>query len=218
VIKAIVFDFDGVIIDTEQTEFSAWQEVFAGYGCELSLQRWADCIGRPRGYFDPVAHLEKLSGAGVERESILSRHRQRMQVLNDALPVLPGVAEMIAVAGRLGIGLAIASSSDHAWVRGHLQRLGLLQAFDVLVCAEDTDRHKPSPEPYLCAVSRLECCPDQALAFEDSPNGIAAAKAAGLYCVAIPNAVTRSLELDGADLHLNALSDMQPEKLLARFA
>lgn len=217
-IKNLVFDFDGMIIDTESTEFQAWQEIFREYGCELQLHIWADCIGRPHGYFDPSGYLEELIHCAVDRSALRVKSLSRANTLSDVLPILPGVDDMIAEAKRLGFGLGIASSSDRPCVQGHLERLGLLSLFDVIVCSEDTDTHKPDPAPYMAVLDRLGCRSDEAVAFEDSPNGINAAKAAGLFCVAVPNQVTRHLCLDGADLFLDSLTELSLETLLARLS
>ena len=88
--------------------------------------------------------------------------------------------------------------------------------FDVLICAEDTTSHKPEPGPYLAALSKLGCQPREGLAFEDSPNGILSAKAAGLFCVAVPNPVTRGLALDRADLLVDSLDALSLEELMEK--
>lgn len=212
----LILDFDGVIIDTETTEFRSWRAIFREHGHDLSLAVWADCVGRPRGHFDPCAYLASLLGHPLDTSQILAQHRHTMQERNSSLPLMPGVTSLIVAAHARGLPVGIASSSDHAWVEGHLDRLGLLSGFDTLVCAEDTDVHKPDPAPYTAAVSRLGCRPEESIAIEDSPNGITAAKAAGLYCVAVPNPVTRTLGLDDADLQLQSLVEIDPDILLDR--
>lgn len=212
----LIFDFDGVIIDTETTEFLAWQAIFREHGHDLSLSVWADCVGRPRGHFDPCAYLESLQGRPLDTAQIRAGHRRTMQDRNSRLPLMPGVAALMEAAHVRGLPIGIASSSDHAWVEGHLARLGILPKFDTIVCAEDTDAHKPDPAPYTAAVSRLGCSPAASIAIEDSPNGIAAARAAGLYCVAVPNPVTSTLGLDGADVQVLSLAALDPAALLDR--
>jgi HAD superfamily hydrolase (TIGR01509 family) len=213
-IQALIFDFDGLIFDTETTELQAWQELFAEHGCELSLEVWANCIGRPHGFFDPYAHLEQVSGRPVDREALRLRRRQRCRELNALQKAQAGAEAYLAEAKALGLALAIASSSTHDWVAGHLERLNLLHFFDILTCAEDTARHKPDPEPYLATLKALHVPATAAIAFEDSPNGITAAKAAGLFCVAVPNPVTQRLDLSHADLMLPSLEAMPLRDLL----
>jgi HAD superfamily hydrolase (TIGR01509 family) len=215
-ILALVFDFDGLILDTETTDFQSWQEVYRAHGCELRLEDWADCVGRPAGHFDPFEHLERLTGVRVERAQIRAQRSARMRELNVLQSVLPGVCDYLHEARELRLKVGLASSSDRAWVHGHLGRLGLLDYFDTIKCVEDTGAHKPDPAPYLAALDTLGVPPARTVAFEDSPHGVAAAKAAGMLCVAVPNSVTRRLGLDRADLVLDSLAALSLPELLAR--
>jgi beta-phosphoglucomutase-like phosphatase (HAD superfamily) len=113
---------------------------------------------------------------------------------------------------------AVVSSSDTAWIERHLGRLGRLEGLDAIVAANgDTSRAKPRPDLYLEALERLGLEPAEAIAFEDSPNGIRAAKAAGVACVAVPGPTTATLALDEADLVLESLADVPLAELLERF-
>ena len=217
-ILALVFDFDGLILDTETTDFQSWQEVYRAHDCELQLEEWADCVGRPAGHFDPFEHLARLSGVRIERDRIRVQRSARMRELNLLQPVLPGVRDYLRVARELGLKIGLASSSDRAWVQGHLGRLGLLDFFDTIKCVEDTGAHKPDPAPYLAVLETLRVSPASAVAFEDSPHGVAAAKAAGMQCVAVPNSVTRRLGLERADLVLDSLASLPLPALLSRLA
>jgi HAD superfamily hydrolase (TIGR01509 family) len=129
---------------------------------------------------------------------------------------LPGVVEYLREARGLGLKIGLASSSDRAWVHGHLGRLGLLHHFDTTTCVEDTGAHKPDPSPYLAVLETLSVAPSEAVAFEDSPHGIAAAKAAGMLCVAVPNSITRQLRLEQADYRLDSLALLPLSQLLSR--
>jgi HAD superfamily hydrolase (TIGR01509 family) len=215
-ILALVFDFDGLILDTESTDFQSWQEVFAAHGCELRLEAWADCVGRPAGHFDPFEHLERLSGVPIDRDRVRARRDARLRELNLLQPILPGVLDCLREARGLGLKVGLASSSDRAWVHGHLERLGLLHYFDVTKCVEDTGAHKPDPGPYLAVLDALGVPANGAVAFEDSPHGVAAAKAAGMLCVAVPNPITRRLGLDEADCLLDSLASLPLPALLSR--
>jgi HAD superfamily hydrolase (TIGR01509 family) len=190
--------------------------VYRAHGCELRLEDWADCVGRPAGHFDPFEHLERLSGVRIERAHVRAQRSARMRELNLLQPVLPGVRDYLRVARELGLKIGLASSSDRAWVKGHLGRLGLLNYFDAIKCVEDTGAHKPDPAPYLAVLDTLGVLPTGAVAFEDSPHGVAAAKAAGMLCVAVPNSVTRRLGLDRADLVLDSLASLPLPALLSR--
>jgi HAD superfamily hydrolase (TIGR01509 family) len=215
-IRGLVFDFDGLVLDTEWPDFLAWQEVYAERGQDLPMADWLEQVGMGADLieFDPYGHLEALIGERLEREQIRARRRERVRELVAGEATCPGVREYVAEARELGLKLAVASSSSRRWVRGHLERLGLYEAFDCVRCAEDVARTKPDPELYRSAVECLGLRPQEALALEDSPNGLRAAKAAGLRCVVVPNRLTRGLCFADADLVLGALSDRPLADLL----
>jgi len=215
-IQAVVFDFDGLILDTEYPEYLSWQEIYQAHGADLPLSAWERSIGSmDLNLFDPYAYLEAQLGRPVDRVEIRARRRPRFAELVAAQSVLPGVEDYLTGARRLGLKVGLASSSSRAWVTGHLARFGLNgNTFDCLCCGDEVKRTKPDPELYLAVLGGLAVRGDQAVALEDSPNGVAAAKAAGLYCVAVPNMLTRWLTFDQADLRLNSLADMPLEKLL----
>jgi HAD superfamily hydrolase (TIGR01509 family) len=133
------------------------------------------------------------------------------------LQCLPGIREAIEEATRLRLKLAVASSSSRAWVTGMLNQVGLVPYFDCIYTSDDVSRIKPDPELFRAAVNGLGIQPHEALAFEDSPNGVTSAKAAGLFCVAIPNTITSTLSLDHADLILPSLAERPLGELLNYF-
>lgn len=214
-IQALIFDFDGLIVDTESPDYVSWQQVYQSYGCELAVEKWGQIVGGTGASdFDPHSHLEELCGQQLDREEIwISRRKQYLDELS-VQPILPGVLDYLDEAERRGLQLAIASSSPENWVRGHLARLGIYQRFDAIKTADDVKRTKPDPELYLATLEALSRKPEQTLVFEDSPNGVKAAKAAGIYCVAVPNPLTTQLEFIGADLRLNSLSEKTLGELL----
>jgi HAD superfamily hydrolase (TIGR01509 family) len=213
-IQAVIFDFDGLILDTEAPEFQTWQEIYQAHGCELALEVWATGLGTSADAFDPYIHLEAQAGCPIDREAIQQLRRQRYHELLGAKVVLPGVPEYIAEAKRLGLQLGVASSSSRAWVVGHLTELGLIAYFDCIKCRDDVQRVKPDPALYEAVVETFALRPSQAIALEDSPNGITAAKRAGLFCVAVPNPLTRLLSLGHADLLVSSLADLPLQRLL----
>src|SRR5687767_5206810 len=215
-IKALIFDFDGLILDTESPEFQAWQEVFSAHGHELRADLWADLIGRPRIYFDMHAHFKELNGPRTDLDALRKDRRARVMQLVLEQPILPGVTNYLTEAKEMGLKIGLASSSGGDYVRGHLRRLELFDYFHVTKCFEDTELHKPNPEPYLSVLDAMGVSPSEAIAFEDSPNGIAAARAAGIYCVAVPNPMTQCLSLDQADLCFKSLAVEPLPQLLAR--
>jgi len=190
--------------------------VFVDHGCELKLETWAECIGAGASTFDVYAHLASAAARTVDVESVRRRRRPRHAALIAAQAILPGVREWIEDSRRLGLKLGVASSSTSEWVSGHLERLGLAGYFQCLKCADHVSKTKPDPELYVCVLDALGLGANESVAVEDSPNGVRAAKAAGLFCVAVPNALTRSLDLSEADLQLMSLKDMCPAELLSR--
>jgi HAD superfamily hydrolase (TIGR01509 family) len=213
-IKGIVFDFDGLVLDTESPVFQAWQEAFAPYGLALPISEWAAAIGSDLDSFDPVIYLEKTIGKSIDQDKIRKFQQQRSMELVSTQQVLPGVVEYLDKAVQMGLKIGMASSSDRPWVVGHLTRLGLIHYFEVVFTMEDVKRVKPSPDLYLRAAAGLDLEPNQTVAFEDAPNGILAAKRAGLFCVAVPNIVTRPLDFSGADFILDSFCQMPLDKTL----
>jgi len=214
-IQALIFDFDGLILDTEESEFQSWQEVFAENNAHLPLDQWAVCIGTGAESFDVYGYLEEQIGHAVQREEIAKNRRMRHNELLALKNVLPGVESYILDAKRLCLKLGVASSSSRAWVTGHLSRLGLLSSFDYLRCGDEVQHKKPDPELYLDVLKHFGISGEQAIVLEDSPNGIRAGQAAGIFSVAIPNVVTGQLPLEHADLRLASMADMPLEKLIA---
>ena len=215
-IEALIFDFDGLIIDTETPEYESWQEIFHSFGVALELDTWEGFIGRGFGSFDVYQHLADLSGREIDREAIRPMMRKRYLERIERNPVLPGVERCIRRARELGIRLAVASSSRGGWASGHLERRGLLHNFELLLSGDDVANVKPDPEIYTLTAQRLGVSPQNALAIEDSFNGLTAAKAAGLHCVVVPNPMTKHMDFAAADLRLNALSDVTLDDMLAR--
>ena len=212
-VRGLLFDFDGLIVDTEAGAFTAWQEIYRGHGHELTLERWAAAVGTVGG-FDPLAHLEELVGI-IDRDSIAARQREHELALSDVEELRPGVLDYLEQARERGLATAIVSSSSRPWVDRHLARLQRAEHFDVIVTADrDRERAKPRPTLYLEALERLALRADEAIAFEDSPNGVRAAKAAGLFCVAVPNGITASLGLDEADVVVPSLEHLPLDALL----
>lgn len=207
--KALIFDFDGLIIDTEMPDYLSWQEVYRDHGVELPLGLWASIVGGTAASdFDPYNYLEELVGEPVDREGIWIKRRKRDIDLIVKQPILPGVNDYIQDAGRLGLKLAVASSSPESWVVGHLTRLDLIDHFDCICTADDVTKTKPDPALLLAVISDLDITASDCLMFEDSPNGITAANRAKIFCVCIPNELTAQLDLGHADLLLNSLADI----------
>ena len=215
-LKAALFDFDGLILPTEEAEFEAWNRVYAEYGQTLGWEEWSVCIGTA-GAFDPIGRLEQLAGRRLDRGATDARRRAINKALNDAGAVLPGVVERLAEGRALGLKLAVASSSEGAWVPEHLHARGLTHWFDAIVVRNASLPAKPDPALYLEALRVLGVRADEAVAFEDSMNGIRAAKAARIFTVAVPNPMTERLDLSAADLRVASLASMTLGELVTRF-
>ena len=213
-IKGLIFDFDGLIIDTETPIYQSWQELYQSYGYELPVQKWSKLIGTAEAIFDPADDLDQLVGRRLDWKAIEPARQKRELDLIYRQPLLPGVAEILLAAKSAGLKVSLASSSTCEWVTGHLTRLGLIQSFDWILARDDVRRTKPDPELFLRALACLGLQPDQAVVFEDSPNGILAARRAGIFAVAVPGNMTRELILDNADLRLDSLADLPLENLL----
>ena len=214
--RALIFDFDGLLLETEGPSYQAWHELYAEHGHEMPRERWLEYIGREGGWFDALAHLGELVGAGFDADGVLARREARKTELIEALDLMPGVRERIAEAKARGMKVGVASSSTLRWVGGHLERLAFREIFDAVTCREEGMRAKPAPDIYLAAAEALGVAPGEAIAIEDSRNGIAAAKAAGLRCVAVPNELTSEQDLSEADLRLTSLAEMPLDAILAR--
>jgi HAD superfamily hydrolase (TIGR01509 family) len=207
VIRALVFDFDGLILDTEVPVFTAWSETYERHGQRLSAEFWASIIGYGHDhYFDPMADLERRVGRPIDRDTVHEARRQRQMELTLALEILPGVREWRQEAAERGVRLGVASSSGRSWVTGHLERLGL-DGWDCIRCGDDVERTKPAPELYLAVLECLDVPPGEAVAVEDSSVGVEAAKAAGLFCVAVPSSLTAGHDFSRADLVLRSLAE-----------
>src|SRR5438105_784230 len=215
VIRAIVFDFDGLILDTEEPVYRSWLEVYEAHGEELPFERWVQIVGAPATGFHPQYPLEERLGRPLPKE-VLDRRIGRRTEMILAQQLLPGVIPHLDAARGLGLKLGVASSSTAEWVRGHLVRLGILERFDCLRCRDDVAHAKPEPDLYVAVLDCLGVKAREAIAVEDSPNGIAAAKRAGMRCVAIPNSITAQLDLSEADLRLTSLAEMTLRQLLDR--
>jgi HAD superfamily hydrolase (TIGR01509 family) len=212
-IEALVFDFDGTILDTESAEYETWQEVYHRYGQELPLKEWSLIVGSAGHTFDLLAHLEQLAGRSLPRDEIRAERRRRDDMIVDSLRPREGVVDLIGAAKDAGRRLAIASSSPRYWVDRHLLRLGLLDDFPVIASFDETGRGKPDPATYNHALRRLGLAPTQAVAIEDSPNGAAAAAAAGIACLVVPNPVTARMEFPAGTRIWPSLAGVTLEKL-----
>lgn len=198
---ALIFDFDGLLMDTETTMLASWQYEWRQYRLELAADGFFPDHGGDLTE-DRYAQLAKAVGPGYDRDTSHARRSEYRDRLNAALELAPGIGAWLDEARELGLRLAVASSSPRAWVTRLLDQVGHLDRFEIVVCGDEVERVKPDPGVYLLALEQLGLAPHEAVAFEDSPHGVAAAKAAGLRCVAVPNQHTDPAHFGAADVLL----------------
>ncbi len=214
-ILALIFDFDGLILETEGPSYQSWEALYRSFGLELPFHTWSTIIGTTQGAFDPLIELKKQVKTKVDWDAVEKQRMAQEQALNEAQPILPGVELYLWDARRLGLKIGLASSSSRQWVMGHLIRLGMDGSFDCVRTSDDVTHVKPSPDLYFSVLEGLGIRANEAIALEDSPLGVQSAKSAGLYCVAVPNPLTSMLNLDQADLQLSSLAEISLERLLS---
>jgi HAD superfamily hydrolase (TIGR01509 family) len=211
-LEALLFDFDGLILDTESSEFHSVGLIFSEHGLVLDRSEWQGIIGTAN-HPHWTELLEQALGRPLEdRDAVIVRHRQHHRVTVSAETVRPGVVELLDEAAGAGVPAAVVSSSPASWVVGHLERLRLRDRFADVVSRDDLDgdrsRTKPAPDLYLLAAERLGAGPEACVALEDSPNGVAAAVAAGMAVVAVPGPMTTGLDFSAADRLVSSLADV----------
>ena len=216
-IQALVFDFDGLLMQTESTLLECWRTEWQRHGLRLDVGTFfADHGGDTTE--ERYAALAAAVGPGYDRAASHARRIAHRDVLHQSLDLAPGVRSWLDEASALELPLAVASSSPRAWVEGHLNRCGELSRFTVQAFGDEVPDHKPDPGVYLLALRRLGVPASRAVAFEDTPHGVAAAKAAGLRCVAIPNPYTDRTRFDAADLVLRSAQHLSLTAVLSAVA
>jgi HAD superfamily hydrolase (TIGR01509 family) len=213
-LSALIFDFDGLILDTESSLVEAWQEIYQEYGLTVPITDWAKMLGKSADPPMAYDYLEAQIGKAVDRAALHRRRiRRERELLLDQSP-MPGVEALIREAKGKGIKLAVASSSEHAWVDDHLARLNVLSVFDTVVCSDDVEATKPAPDLYLRVLEELSLSAEHAIALEDSEHGVCAARAAGLFCIAVPNAITKAASFAQAHVVLVSLEGISLDDVL----
>jgi len=212
-IRALVFDFDGLIVDTETPLIDAYGDVHAAHGKPFDRGEFLRLVGHVDFTFNPWRAFGPDANE-VALEAQRHVHNQRRTL---AQPLLPGVAALLDAAHAAGLPCAIASNSSHRHVEGHLERLGLHPRFSFFACRGDAPSPKPEPDLYQLVLNRFGLRGREAIAFEDSLPGSLAAKRAGLHVVAVPNGSTAHHDFAHVDLQVNSLADVSLDLLLTRF-
>lgn len=212
-IKGIVFDFDGLIFDTETHQYRILQELFAEHGTELPIERWQQEIGTQSG-FSPIHYLGELIEKEIEHESLERQVKEKFHAALAAEKARDGVEDYLKAAKELGLKIGLASSSDYTWVSKYLRILGLVDYFECIKTSDDVEKVKPDPALYVKAAQCLGLEPEECLAFEDSANGALAAKRAGMGCVIVPNEVTYAMNFCEVEHRLKSMVDMPLGQLI----
>lgn len=206
---AVLFDFDGVLVDTEWAIYQAWRRTFGAHGQPLPLDVYTRCIGSDFATWSPKTHLEELTGMAFDWHDLdVRRQKEIVAELAHERP-MHGAVELLVRMRACGMPMAVVSSSSHAWVDGWLERLGMSGYFQTTVCRGDAPRIKPAPDLYLEAAVRLGVAVGDCLVIEDSLNGVKSAKEAGMRVWVVPNRVTDCLDFSMADRVFRSLADIE---------
>lgn len=214
-IQALIFDFDGLIFDTETPDYETWAGLYREYGFELAHERWITGVGTYGG-FNAGVELAALLGGAIEAGTLRARFAERYRAHCERAPLLPGVRELLVAARAAEMPIAVASSSNRTWVEGWLTHHDLAAFFDCVRTRDDVAQVKPAPDLFLSAATCLGILPANCLVFEDSPNGMRAAAAAHIRCVAVPIALNAAVELPPVALRLSSLAELTLEQIIAR--
>ena len=213
-IRAFVFDFDGLILDTETPLIDAYAAVHAAHGVAFDRAMFLRSVGHADYAFDPWHGFSPHA----DRAALEIERRAAKDSLILRMPILPGVVALLDAARAAGLHVGLASNSQHAWVDPNLKRLGLFERFDIIACREDAPSPKPEPDLYRLVLNRLGLRGHEAVAFEDSHTGSLAAKRANLWAVVAPNESTAHHDFAHADWQVTTLAEVTLEKLITRFA
>ncbi|HAL71419.1 MAG TPA: hypothetical protein DCP71_06550 [Verrucomicrobiales bacterium] len=215
-IRAILFDFDGLIVDTESVGYHTWRQLYAQHGHELAVETYAQAIGTEfNDLYDPRRDLDALTGSALPWAELEVRRLEHERELRSTLSTLPGVVDRLTEARELGIPCAVASSSPLSWVGTWIEQLELRHHFHHLTTVDDTGKVKPDPSLFLHAAGRLGVHPHEVLVFEDSLNGLRAARAAEMRCIVVPGPMTQHLDFEGALRRVGSLAEVSLRDLVA---
>ncbi len=216
-LKGLIFDFDGLILDTETPAYQAWKKIYSQYGCTLPLNLWKSSIGTNDQYFDPLIYLHSISHSVINDKEIVDVYRKVVEGLVLKKQILPGIFELIKAAQKRQLKLAIASSSPINWVKKYTILFGIHDFIDCYATQEDVKHTKPEPDLYLIALKKLALDSKDVVALEDSPYGVESAKKACIFTIAIPSHLTQHLDFSAADLVVTSALLINLEQLSKMF-
>lgn len=210
-----IFDCDGLLADTETPDYDAWRHIYEEQGLHLPVDVWAQNIGVSKAHElnDWHSPLAERVGAGYDREATQARRRAHYQEAIGRLTPMPGVLALLDALDEANIPCAVASNSERAWVDRVLDITGLTARFQTIATADEVAHSKPAPDVYLLAAERMGVAPTHCVAFEDSPRGLQAAHAAGMFTVAVPTALTRHFDFAQAHHLVETLEHLTLDQL-----
>lgn len=211
-IRAVIFDFDGLLVDTETAEYLAWRRLYGEYGGTLEVSTWQHAVGYD-GRLNPREMLERQVGRELDWSLLVPRKQQYHVEQIKQLPPLPGVIPLMQGCRDAGIRIGVASNSSSQWVKEGLDRVDLMQYVDAYATRDEVANPKPLPDVYQLALHKLGAAPERTVAFEDSEPGVRSAKAAGLYVIAVPNEFTRLQDLSSADRIESTLEEIDVDQV-----
>lgn len=214
VIKGIIFDFDGLIFDTETPQYEVLQEIFLQHSGNLPLKRWQEEIGTHSG-FSPFDFLEQQIGKELNHDVLNKEFEHKYHHKLKSTRARDGVVDFLKAAKNLQLKVGLASSSSYEWVARHLRNLDLYNYFECIKTRDDVKRVKPDPELYLKAAACLGLDYKECLVFEDSANGAIAAKKACMSCVIVPNEITKDLEFCQVEHRIDSMGHTTLEEIIS---
>jgi len=203
--KAVLFDFDGIIIDSEWPIYESWMRVFEAEGHSLGVEMYVKCIGSDFDTWSPEKYLEDLTGKEFNWQEVNARRQVELEADLVGVEPLAGVVSLFEKLKMEGKKIAVVSSSTHKWVDAWLEKLDLIKYCDHVVCRGDAPQIKPAPDLYAEAVKRFGLEPDACLVIEDSLNGMLAGNAAGCRTLVVPSRLTSCLDFSSADVVIGSL-------------
>ncbi|WP_017729355.1 HAD family hydrolase [Halalkalibacterium ligniniphilum] len=214
--KGIIFDFDGLILDTETPWYDAYKHVYKAHGHELPLPIYAKTIGTTLDAFHPFRYLEEISGRKLNDHELTKQITQHHASSMEKMDLRPGVRKYLQDAKSEGLKVGLASSSERKWIDRWLSKYQLHSFFDTIWTSDEVMNVKPDPELYEKAQHALGLNKEDVVVFEDSLNGLIAAKRAGLTCVIVPNPVTAHLPFEEHDYQLSSMEEIPLINLLQK--
>ncbi len=207
-IRGLIFDFDGVLVDTEWAIYQSWVRLYEREGQQISIETYSPCLGAGYSHWDPAAHLENLTGKRYDWEKETPVRQAQIEADLAEMGLMPGALELLDWCAEQGIGITVASSSSRRWVQGWLERLGIFERFQGTFCRTDGYAVKPNPALFLAAQRCLGLPAERCLIIEDTENGTISAQNAGIPCVAIANRMTAGTNLSRATWREEGLASL----------